>query len=173
MTFEEYRELAQRTDATTNDRDKAANGAIGLYGEVNELLHAPDVDSTENVKETGDILWYLAAIATALHISLEDAYNSAAAMPLTDVMMISLEWRATVIGEFIKKAVFQGHTVDGEALEYVTHNIGLVMRWLEGYAMHNDFTLNAAMGLNIDKLKKRYPDGFEAERSMHRQEYGG
>ena len=173
MKFDEYRVLAQRTDATQNNRDKAANGAIGLYGEVNELLHAPNVENAENVKETGDILWYLAAIASALHISLEEAYNSAAALPLADVMMISLEWRATVIGEFIKKAVFQGHIVDAEALKYVTHNIGLVMRWLEGYARRNDFTLDDAMSLNIEKLRKRYPDGFEAERSMHRPEYGG
>ena len=31
-------------------------------------------------------------------------------------------------------------------------------------------TLEEVMGRNIEKLRKRYPDGFDAERSMHREE---
>ena len=31
-------------------------------------------------------------------------------------------------------------------------------------------TLEEVMAQNIEKLRKRYPDGFDAERSMHRED---
>lgn len=33
-----------------------------------------------------------------------------------------------------------------------------------------DIDLDGVMQLNIDKLKARYPDGFNAEKSLHRRE---
>lgn len=33
-----------------------------------------------------------------------------------------------------------------------------------------DLDLDDVMQTNINKLRARYPDGFEAERSLHRQE---
>ncbi|NLK98250.1 MAG: nucleotide pyrophosphohydrolase, partial [Epulopiscium sp.] len=32
------------------------------------------------------------------------------------------------------------------------------------------YDLETVLKMNIDKLRKRYPDGFEAERSLHREE---
>ena len=33
-----------------------------------------------------------------------------------------------------------------------------------------DFTLDDVMQTNIDKLKARYPDGFDPEKSLHRKD---
>lgn len=33
-----------------------------------------------------------------------------------------------------------------------------------------DFTMDEVMQLNIDKLKARYPDGFNPDKSLHRRE---
>lgn len=32
-------------------------------------------------------------------------------------------------------------------------------------------SMDAVMEMNIEKLKARYPDGFEVERSLHREEW--
>lgn len=34
-------------------------------------------------------------------------------------------------------------------------------------------TLEEVAQHNVDKLRKRYPDGFDADRSVHRPEYVG
>ena len=33
-----------------------------------------------------------------------------------------------------------------------------------------DYDLETIMQMNVDKLIKRYPDGFEADKSIHRNE---
>jgi hypothetical protein len=38
------------------------------------------------------------------------------------------------------------------------------------YCIAKGWELEEIMQMNIDKLKARYPEGFEAERSLHRKE---
>ena len=80
MNFEEYRIAAQRTSNTTSLHEKILNGAMGLNGEAGEVIdlvkkymfqgHEPDWDKL--IDEAGDVLWYLAELATGLGVSLED-----------------------------------------------------------------------------------------------------
>ena len=62
--------------------------------------------------------------------------------------------------DIVKKAMFQGHTLDRE---HLAEELGVTAEGL-GY------DLESIMQRNIDKLAKRYPDGFETERSTHREE---
>ncbi len=53
----------------------------------------------------------------------------------------------------------------------VTLDIGDIVLHVEGILkQYADSDLNEAMEKNIGKLKKRYPDGFDPERSLHRSE---
>jgi NTP pyrophosphatase (non-canonical NTP hydrolase) len=108
MTLDDYQQLAARTlspDQTPDQR--LANAALGLTGEAGEvaehvkkhLFHGTPLDRDAVVKELGDCLWYVAALAGVLGVRL------------------------------------------GE--------------------------VGAA---NIEKLQRRYPDGFSAERSRTRVE---
>ena len=108
MTLDDYQQLAARTISAGRTHEQAlANWALGLTGEAGEvaehvkkhLFHATPLDRAAVVKELGDILWYVAAMATALDVPL------------------------------------------GE--------IGAT---------------------NIEKLRRRYPAGFDAERSRNREE---
>lgn len=69
--------------------------------------------------------------------------------------------------DIVKKHLFQGHELDKEKL---AKELGDVAWYLAATAHAIGYTLEEVMQGNIDKLKKRYPDGFEAERSLHRQE---
>ena len=108
MTVNEYQKLAMTTlNPDLSPKDVLINGVMGLCGESGEVIdlvkkhlhqgHA--LDREKLIKELGDVAWYLAEIATALNVSLEDV--------------------------------------------------------LEG---------------NIQKLRQRYPEGFDTEKSIHRTE---
>jgi NTP pyrophosphatase (non-canonical NTP hydrolase) len=110
MTLDEYQKLAARTMGTRTPSDQLSNMALGLAGEAGEtadmlkkhLFHGKPLDADEVVKELGDVLWYVAGMATAIGASLDDIAQR-----------------------------------------------------------------------NVDKLRKRYPDGFSAEASAKRKDVLG
>ena len=108
MTLDDYQRLAARTLGADRSREQQlANVALGLTGEAGEvadiikkhLFHAWPLDRDAFAAELGDCLWYIAALATALDLSLDDIASG-----------------------------------------------------------------------NVEKLRRRYPDGFDVERSRNRAE---
>ena len=72
------------------------------------------------------------------------------------------------IGELhgIYQKFYQGHTFDPN---HVKKECGDILWFLTEYIDCAGWTLEEIMETNIEKLKKRYPDGFEEERSLHRE----
>lgn len=106
MNFNEYQLAAARTMKKGRPfEDDLADYALGLSeaGECQNklkkyLYHGHPMDKDSIAEELGDIMWYVAAIATTLHLDLDEVARA-----------------------------------------------------------------------NIEKLKKRYPDGFSEERSRQRE----
>lgn len=73
------------------------------------------------------------------------------------------------IGELhsLYQKAYQGHEWDEE---HAKKELGDLCWFIAEYCTANGWELEDVMQRNIDKLKKRYPEGFEAERSLHRQE---
>lgn len=69
--------------------------------------------------------------------------------------------------DILKKFLFQGHSLDKA---YLAKELGDVAWYLAVSADTLGYTLEDIFQMNIDKLKKRYPDGFDAERSINRDE---
>ena len=63
--------------------------------------------------------------------------------------------------------VYQGHEFDDE---HMKKELGDCMWMIAEICTAMQFDLDEVMQTNIDKLKARYPNGFEAERSLHRKE---
>ena len=76
---------------------------------------------------------------------------------------------ASEAGEFaaIMQKVYQGHPYDRE---HALLELGDCCWMIAEACKALDATLSEVMYGNIEKLKKRYPDGFESERSIHRHE---
>ena len=80
MTLDDYQRLAARTMGPRTPEQQLANVALGLAGEAGEvadtlkkhLFHARPLDREAVVKELGDCLWYVAAMATAIGASLDE-----------------------------------------------------------------------------------------------------
>jgi NTP pyrophosphatase (non-canonical NTP hydrolase) len=71
------------------------------------------------------------------------------------------------IAEHIKKHIAHGHELDREKL---IKEIGDELWYLAELASLLDVDLATIATKNIEKLKKRYPDGFSEERSINRIE---
>ena len=69
--------------------------------------------------------------------------------------------------DIVKKHIFQGHELDRE---HLIEELGDVAWYLAVSCEAVGVTLGEAMQRNVDKLKKRYPDGFDKSRSINRTE---
>ena len=80
---------------------------------------------------------------------------------------LGLAGEAGECADLLKKSMYQdGRDIKekmidelGDVLWYVSETATALGIWLDQVAEHN-----------IEKLKKRYPEGFDAERSLHREE---
>ena len=66
-----------------------------------------------------------------------------------------------------KKYQYQDHGFDRE---HMMKELGDVLWYVAELACGLECTLEGIAQMNIDKLKARYPDGFAAEKSLHRAE---
>ena len=69
--------------------------------------------------------------------------------------------------DIVKKWLAQGHDLDRAKL---AKEVGDIARYLAETATALDLPLADVFAANIEQLKKRYPEGFDSERSIHRTE---
>ena len=69
--------------------------------------------------------------------------------------------------DLLKKHIFQGHPLDEER---IAGELGDVVWYLAIAAEAIGKTLEEIMWGNIEKLRARYPEGFDPEKSLHRKE---
>ena len=69
--------------------------------------------------------------------------------------------------DIVKKWLAQGHDLDKEKL---AKELGDIAWYLAETATALDLNLEDIFEANIEKLKKRYPEGFDAQRSIYREE---
>ena len=69
--------------------------------------------------------------------------------------------------DIVKKWLAQGHELDKEKL---AKDLGDICWYLAETATVLGYSLEDIMAANIEKLRKRYPEGFDAQKSIHRAE---
>lgn len=78
--FDTYQQETMRTCGVMDTNDQLILAALGLAGEVGEVVehikkwrfHAIPFDTDKLVKELGDVLWYLSVCAEALDAPLSE-----------------------------------------------------------------------------------------------------
>lgn len=73
------------------------------------------------------------------------------------------------IGEIhsIYQKYYQGHEIDNDHLK---KEIGDLLWFIAEYCTAKGWQMDDVATLNIEKLKARYPEGFDEEHSLHRKE---
>lgn len=69
--------------------------------------------------------------------------------------------------DIVKKHLHQGHDLDREKL---TKELGDIAWYLAEAATALEIPLEDVLQGNIDKLKKRFPEGFDTQKSINRAE---
>lgn len=69
--------------------------------------------------------------------------------------------------DIVKKWMAQGHALDKE---HLAKELGDIAWYLAEAATALDIPLEDILQANIEKLKRRYPEGFDTEKSLDRSE---
>jgi len=80
---------------------------------------------------------------------------------------LGLNGEAGETAELVKKTFFHGHDLEADKLK---KELGDVLWYVAVMAKAMDWSLDEVAQDNIDKLARRYPEGFSAERSRRRAE---
>lgn len=105
--------------------------------------------------------YQIEAMRTASGITIADNEN----LILNGAM--GLNGEAGEVIDMLKKYMFQGHQLD---TEHIAKELGDCLWYLAVCAKGAGYTLDEIAQMNVSKLRKRYPDGFEVEKSLHRAE---
>ena len=80
---------------------------------------------------------------------------------------LGLTGEAGEVADLVKKHAFQGHELD---CSHMAKELGDVAWYLAVSADAIGYTLEEIFEMNVAKLKARYPQGFEADKSVNRAE---
>ena len=98
--------------------------------------------------------------------AIEDTAN----LPRLLTAVIGMQSETGEFAEIVKKCVFQGKELDNSTKFHLKRELGdIIWYWSQG-VMSLGFTPSEIIEENINKLEKRYPNGFETIRSEHRAE---
>lgn len=173
VTIENYQTLASRT--ANNDlefRDEFANYALGVAGESGEVadLLSRDIVSPEYLKkELGDVTWYISQLCRLLKMEFSYValkYNGYLQQMDPRVVALLLSKEAGEIADYVKKVVYHGHALENLLLQ---EKMVKVLNIVEYFCQRYSFTLQEVLQANIEKLRKRYPAGFDKEKSRNRE----
>ena len=101
----------------------------------------------------------------ALRTANMEAYKNDTDMLLNGILGLTGE--SGECSDMIKKHLYQGHSIDRE---HLVKELGDIAWYLAVSANALGYDLESVLQMNVDKLKKRYPEGFSVERSLHRKE---
>ena len=141
--------------------------ALGLCGEVGELIAAVKENGLDNIKkETGDCLWYIANIAADMNISLseimgrENFYKTCRDCWSIDKSLSELAIYAGVVAENVKKAIRDNDgMVTADRHDNIVKALRLLVTWLERLCSCYGVTLEECAQLNLNKLRSRAERG--------------
>ena len=132
---------------------------------INELArrtsHTPETTTSEKEHPTMTINEYQSqALRTESHVTADPA-------PYIRILdgLMGLNGEAGEAIDILKKVLFQGHEFDRE---HMAKELGDIAWYLAVSADAIGYDLETIFQMNIDKLKSRYPDGFDTEQSQNR-----
>lgn len=81
--------------------------------------------------------------------------------------VLGLTGEAGEVADLVKKGIFHEKGIDQDHLK---KELGDVMWYLALICKACEFDLDDIMTVNVLKLQRRYPDGFDTDRANHRRE---
>ena len=167
MTYKEYIELAMTTNKQQNFlnqeiknlslNENMLHSILGLVTEENELLFAfENNDNVNIVEELGDIMWYVAlwSKTTGFIPEIKEKYDPADGF-----------FKVYELLDMAKRTLYYKAPFDMEqANRYVEH----IFNTINDLCSKLKIDFENILDININKLKQRYPNGFDEEKAVKR-----
>lgn len=156
--MEKYGEpLEENTTLTTTQRiEHAQEEAIDLLKYLEHLKQVAEDGITANDYQR-------AALRTAKGMVFGEDKTRSMLMNAA----LGMAGESGEVADIVKKHTFQGHDLD---VNHVAEEIGDVLWYVAIGAEAIGLSLGEVAQFNIEKLKRRYPDGFDKSRSINREE---
>lgn len=177
-----YQAMAERTMSKTRTPDvEIVTFGLGIVGEACEVgeLVAGAAPFNGYVKEIGDVLWYVSGLCSLLDVKLSSIYGRFDWVDVDNLIDkgMNLNWdrkslalrlcvKTGKVADYIKKVQGHGHTLDKlKLMDLVTESAHAILPLAVGELR---ISMEEIASANIDKLKKRYPNGFNEDASKNR-----
>lgn len=181
-----YQVETRRTSRNEDIFDKAiteySQGLVGESGEVLEIVSFTKIFLEEEKKkdlvlELGDITWYVARTLDIFGIPFEEISKSNMENILVSerklvlsgenliVYTILLSIETSKYVDYVKKYLHQGHKINAYVVANYMSNI---LWYINLIGSDIGYTLEEIAADNLKKLRKRYPEGFEVQKSILR-----
>ena len=194
MNFNEYQELAMRTQAIKdNKQDMLIHAVCGLSSELGEIIQVfqnskinkkfPAINPPVKrfLSEIGDLCWFQAELCKALDINITYfSLNDIDQFTTNESDIQTIDKNINIIDFYIKKLsmvigiisgciqkTYQGKEINIEKIKYCNNLIIIIINTICGYVGAN---IEDVWEDNIEKLKKRFPDGFSKELDANRKQ---
>lgn len=148
-------------------KDQLKGLALGMCGELGEVQGAVLSEDLDNLcEEIGDVCWYVANTCSMLGIDLQTIYEEPKGEDISAFFLAAYYFNA-MYQDSLKKHAYHKHEIDKKVLKRGLFGVFVSMI---GIMNCYEITLKEVLEGNQIKLMKRYPDGFESERSVNRDE---
>ena len=81
---------------------------------------------------------------------------------------LGLSGESGEIADHIKKIVYHGHPLDDDTRDMIAKEIGDILWYCAMGSRGLGIGLAEIARMNVEKLRKRYPEGFSTEESLNR-----
>jgi NTP pyrophosphatase (non-canonical NTP hydrolase) len=87
---------------------------------------------------------------------------------MLDAAALGLSGESGEIADHVKKILYHGHPLDDAIREKIAKEIGDILWYCAIGARGIGLGLSEIARMNVEKLRKRYPEGFSTEKSLNR-----
>ena len=84
------------------------------------------------------------------------------------IAALGLSGESGEIADHVKKIVYHGHPLDDDTRDKIAKEIGDILWYCAIGARGIGVSLSEIASANVEKLRKRYPEGFSTEKSLNR-----
>jgi NTP pyrophosphatase (non-canonical NTP hydrolase) len=103
-----------------------------------------------------------------LALRTASAQSTESEQTMLDAAALGLAGESGEIADHVKKILYHGHPLDDATRDKIAKEIGDILWYCAIGARGIGVSLSEIARMNVEKLRKRYPEGFSTDKSLNR-----